>query len=236
MKLTEKQIRRLKQRLLAEKAEIKHMDERGDHFGLSGSFRDSTGELSVNDNHPGDAGTEMFERGKDIALNERNEERQEEIERALAAMENGTYGICAACGKHIPYQRLKALPTARYCIEHVPDPGLSGRRPAEERYLRPPFGRTSFDKRDDETEFDGEDAWQVVEQWGTANTPAMAEDPDVYSYDNLYIESDENDGYVEPLESFLATDITGNHVLVVRNNEYRKYIARGEGDDSLKLE
>jgi len=38
------------------------------------------------------------------------------IERALARMESGTYGICARCGESIAPARLRALPAAEHCI------------------------------------------------------------------------------------------------------------------------
>ena len=39
------------------------------------------------------------------------------IDRALARMEAGTYGICSRCGKPIEKARLKALPYADLCIK-----------------------------------------------------------------------------------------------------------------------
>lgn len=233
MKLTGKQLKRLKQRLLDEKQEAEKLIDRSENFGLSESFRESLGDLSVNDNHPGDLGTEMFERGKDIALNELAEQNLEDIELALENIESENYGICLVCGQPIPYSRLEAIPTTRYCVEHVPKQSISQRRPLEESFLTPPFGRTSVDEHDSET-FDGEDAWQAVESWGNSDSPAMAEDPEALHYNNLYIESDENDGYVEALESFLATDLYGRQVLVVRNNEYKKYMDKNEGDHGLE--
>jgi len=38
------------------------------------------------------------------------------IERSLQDIENGTYGLCEHCGGDITVKRLKARPTARYCI------------------------------------------------------------------------------------------------------------------------
>lgn len=203
------------------------------HFGLAASFRDSTGELSAIDNHPGDAGSEMFERSKDLALLEKEAFRLERVEAALERMDTGEYGHCAACGKFIPHERLDALPTAIYCIEHEPRQETSDRRPAEEMYLHPPFGRSSVDERD-ETGFDGEDAWQIVESWGSSNSPAMAEGNNIDNYDSMAIEANENDGFVESLESFLATDITGHNVMVVRNRAYHEYMASNEGDHLLE--
>ncbi|OGS13428.1 MAG: hypothetical protein A2234_10020 [Elusimicrobia bacterium RIFOXYA2_FULL_58_8] len=38
------------------------------------------------------------------------------IEAALRKMENGTYGACEHCKSAIDKKRIKALPSARYCI------------------------------------------------------------------------------------------------------------------------
>ncbi len=39
-----------------------------------------------------------------------------DIEAALRKMEKGTYGLCEHCQKNIEKKRIKALPSARYCI------------------------------------------------------------------------------------------------------------------------
>ncbi len=39
------------------------------------------------------------------------------IERSLQDIENGTYGLCEHCEEDIAVKRLKARPTARYCID-----------------------------------------------------------------------------------------------------------------------
>lgn len=83
------------------------------------SLTDSVGELSSIDNHSADIGTELFEREKDFALQERAEEELAAINRALHAMEEGTYGICRVCSMNIDYGRLQSLPMADTCIEHA---------------------------------------------------------------------------------------------------------------------
>ncbi len=40
-----------------------------------------------------------------------------EINDALAKIENGTYGKCECCDCEIPIERLKAIPWGRYCIQ-----------------------------------------------------------------------------------------------------------------------
>ncbi len=41
-----------------------------------------------------------------------------EVEHALAKLERGSYGLCERCGRPIPLARLRALPEARYDVEH----------------------------------------------------------------------------------------------------------------------
>jgi len=40
-----------------------------------------------------------------------------DIDQALLRIEEGSYGICARCGKPIDERRLEAMPTARYDAE-----------------------------------------------------------------------------------------------------------------------
>jgi len=46
-------------------------------------------------------------------------ERLDDVEHALVRLDEGTYGTCEVCGTVIPTERLEALPTARWCMEHA---------------------------------------------------------------------------------------------------------------------
>lgn len=218
--------------LRSEQQAIVRQRSDNDRFGLRTPVRETLGDASV-DNHPADQGTETFERAKDLALNEHARLTLDRIERALSAMENGSYGRCEACGEPIPYERLEAVPWTLYCAAHSEERHVSEKRPAEEDMLVRPFGRTSLDEHED-TQFDGEDAWQIVEHWGTSSSPAFAEQRQVENYGETELESGEPDGYVEPLESFCSTDLTGTRTFVLRNDEFRDYMASGEGDRTLE--
>lgn len=232
--LNRRQLRQLREILVQEKNDLQKHFDLNDHYGLSQSLRENTGELSTNDNHPADVATELYDRSKDIAINENAEYHLLDVNEALNSMDDGSYGTCSICGTNIPFERLMAIPTTHYCKKHAPDRHASERRPVEEQILAPPFGRTSLDELDEQNQFDGEDAWQIVESWGTSNTPAMAEDREVHSYNEMEIEHDENDGYVESFESFLATDMFGSEVSVVRNKAYREYMHSREGEGLLE--
>lgn len=39
-----------------------------------------------------------------------------EVEHALDRIEAGTYGRCVSCGQPVPFERLEAVPSARFCV------------------------------------------------------------------------------------------------------------------------
>ena len=49
-----------------------------------------------------------------LRLGERESQAVADIDQALLRIEEGSYGICQACGKAIDERRLEAVPTARY--------------------------------------------------------------------------------------------------------------------------
>jgi YteA family regulatory protein len=221
LSLTEAQIDNLRDQLLSEREEI---GRRIDHYLLDESMRDSITEHSMYDNHPADIGSELFERGKDLALKDTDSLRLAKINRALERMNNHTYGICAHCGKEIPFSRLEAEPAAEYCIPCQVDleaHEISTNRPVEENFLYPGFGRTFLDQASHEQmAYDGEDAWQDVARYGTSNSAVDFEDgtnPDL-----LYIDAEERRGYVEDMEAYLTADIYGNPTGFTRNEAYRR--------------
>lgn len=79
--------------------------------------RESTSELSGMDQHQADVATELFDRERDLGILEAVEGELAEVERALARIDEGTYGTCEACGKAIGDDRLEAQPYARLCVE-----------------------------------------------------------------------------------------------------------------------
>jgi DnaK suppressor protein len=68
------------------------------------------------DEESGEGGTMNVERERDLALSAQARAAVDEIDRALAKIDAGTYGICERCGEPIKRARLKALPYAALCI------------------------------------------------------------------------------------------------------------------------
>lgn len=52
-----------------------------------------------------------------VSLNAHDDRAIAEIDAALARVEDGTYGECEECENPIPIARLRAIPTARRCVE-----------------------------------------------------------------------------------------------------------------------
>jgi DnaK suppressor protein len=56
------------------------------------------------------------ERVRDISIMELRNKMRQQIDEALAKLEEGTYGRCADCGAEITEKRLRAVPFARRCV------------------------------------------------------------------------------------------------------------------------
>lgn len=106
----------LKQRLEAERARL--WDEK--NKVSSRAHRRDGDELSAEsqyDDHIAELGTDAFDRERDLASLDSLESVLEEVEIALRKIEEGTYGVCDACGKPISAVRLEALPYASLCLD-----------------------------------------------------------------------------------------------------------------------
>ncbi|HLT97388.1 MAG TPA: TraR/DksA C4-type zinc finger protein [Acidimicrobiia bacterium] len=86
--------------------------------GLDDTLAEATGTLSNVDQHPGDVGSETFERTKELAVEDQIDERLADVDDALARIERGEFGRCEVCRREIDAERLQARPDARYCKEH----------------------------------------------------------------------------------------------------------------------
>lgn len=199
---------RFGQRLVQEREHLQtrltHMEE----GALEVSLEDSISELSMYDNHPADLGSETFERSKDLALRDSTENEIRKVDDALQKIAQGTYGTCEKCGREIPLERLEAMPATTFCRdckeaeEELPD---RHPRPIEEDVIAPPFGGFMHDsspvepgEAEDDNMFDGEDTWQAVARYGTAETPQDI--GNVVDYNHMYIDFDEDVGAVEDVE------------------------------------
>jgi DnaK suppressor protein len=89
------------------------------HAENPGNMEDELGELGGRgtDNHMGDMASVTFDRELDQGLEEGAQQTLQQIDRALAKLDAGSYGTCERCGKPIPEERLRARPWATLCID-----------------------------------------------------------------------------------------------------------------------
>lgn len=142
------------------------------------SQREAINELLAYDNHPGDLGTETFERAKDLGLKDNALTLLNEVDRALEMIDAGSYGICQRCANRIKEERLEAVPYTVFCekCKKIEEELTASReRPVEEEVLRPPIW--GADDGNETSIYDGEDAWQDVAQYGTSSEPYVKADP-----------------------------------------------------------
>ena len=160
-----------KNRLVEEKKNVTEAMEGMLENGLADSQSVETQELSMIDNHPGDMGTEMFDKGRRFALIRNEKDIIDKIDDAIERIENGSYGNCELCGRKIPEERLEFIPYANTCIDCESSKAdyatYKYDRPVEEETLDP-YGTYFMDvsgDQEDEIMYDGEDAWQDVAKY-----------------------------------------------------------------------
>jgi len=79
------------------------------------------------DEHDPEGATIAFERQQVAALLHQARGTREDLERALAQLDAGTYGRCDQCGDAIAAERLAARPSARICISCAVPGSRTGR-------------------------------------------------------------------------------------------------------------
>lgn len=73
----------------------------------------------AHDENFADSAQVAAERGENLSLAGQLSQQLVEVERALAKLDDGTYGLCEVCGRPIAEARLEAMPATRFCIDHA---------------------------------------------------------------------------------------------------------------------
>ena len=105
LEIDKSKLRELYARLSAERGAM-------EATGQNDNLVDETGERPGVETHPADAGTELFLRERDQVLEDNLDSILEQCERALAKIEEGTYGYSDESGQFIGQERLDAVPYA----------------------------------------------------------------------------------------------------------------------------
>src|SRR5262245_40879254 len=114
--LTKKEIDELREHLRKERTDLQAQLDELESSTFSANQSEMSGEMGFDEEYA-DAGTDTFEREKDLSLVNNINDLTSRIDKALVKMDDGTYGLCDRCGKPIEKPRLKALPYANLCIK-----------------------------------------------------------------------------------------------------------------------
>jgi len=116
--LTKKQLNHIEKRLMDERARA--LKALGKFDAMAKADRESgDSALSSYTDHMADQGTEAMEREKAALFATKEGRYLYRLEEALRRMYNDpkTFGNCHTCGSEVGFERLDALPHARYCID-----------------------------------------------------------------------------------------------------------------------
>lgn len=108
--LTAAQLKELKDQLLARRSELD--GQMAQNLANLAPSENTAGSVSQDDN----ARLANQTREVDQALTSLDEQELARIDRALEAMEEGSYGQCDECGCVIPFERLKIEPMTQHCV------------------------------------------------------------------------------------------------------------------------
>lgn len=118
MAFTQEQLDRFRTELLKERKRVE-----ADRASYSGEVEGETQQEHVDDladpdlNDPADEGSNLYDRDRDLAAVENAERLLTKIDRALAKIDDGTYGLSDIDGTPIPVERLEAIPYAVTTVE-----------------------------------------------------------------------------------------------------------------------
>lgn len=111
------QLESIERLLVRERDKIRRSIGRFQQQSVSRDSADA--DLSSYSFHMADQGTDAMEREKSFLFASKEGRYLYRIEEALRRLytEPESFGICHGCQNEIPFQRLEALPHARYCLD-----------------------------------------------------------------------------------------------------------------------
>lgn len=115
--MSKKMIAHFEKRLMEERRRV--LKELGHHDETFSNPQSADGDLSSYSFHMADQGTDAMEREKAFLFASQEGRFLWHIDQALRRLYKSpeTFGKCHSCGRDINFDRLDALPHARFCIE-----------------------------------------------------------------------------------------------------------------------
>jgi DnaK suppressor protein len=114
-KLAANTLKRFRTQLLAEQDRLEKMILEHERELEKARMTETSAERSP-DPGSAEAGSMNFEYEKELSLGQNTVDLLHKVERALARIDDGTYGLCETCGQAIPVARLEVLPYATECV------------------------------------------------------------------------------------------------------------------------
>jgi DnaK suppressor protein len=114
---TKQELAQLKEGLLQERVELERQYREIEQSSFGTGQSELSGDIASFDEEYADAGTDTFERERDLSLSNNIRDLLDKIDHALDRIEKGTYGLCERCGRPIEKARLKGLPYATLCVK-----------------------------------------------------------------------------------------------------------------------
>ena len=115
-KLSKEVLQKLKKALLKKRARLMGNVEKLEEETFMNSQKDYSGDISGYKTHIADIGSDASGMELMLGLASNQQKLLQQVNEALARIEEGTYGLCQVCGKPIPQARLEAIPEAELCL------------------------------------------------------------------------------------------------------------------------
>lgn len=115
-KLDDKALESIRRALEDELGDLQRRQAELEESSFDATQSEISGEVGLDDDFA-DAGTATFERERDLSIRNNIRDLIDQMKRAVARIDDGTYGTCERCGRPIDAARLKALPHALLCMD-----------------------------------------------------------------------------------------------------------------------
>jgi DnaK suppressor protein len=112
--LTSRQRDKLRDRLLSDQLDVQSTV---DSLLLElEAFQASRRDTTTDDGQDPEGPALDFERSQSTVVLNQSRTHLQEITKAIARLDEGSYGVCARCNEQIPFARLEARPYSAHCV------------------------------------------------------------------------------------------------------------------------
>lgn len=115
-KLAKTTLERFRKRLEEEKSRLEEQIEDYERDLEEARLTESSSDRSPDPGNA-EASSMKLEYAKELSIEQNTLDLLSKVDRALARVAAGTYGVCESCGNAIPVERLDVLPYSTICVE-----------------------------------------------------------------------------------------------------------------------